>query len=154
MVRNAVLVLILASVLVPLSAFAQTASSIEIVTPGDRRNVALGQVEVTVEITTDLPESSYTWQILVDGIPQGMAGGTTTVVQIDRPTGPHRLRAELYDGQGTVIGSDEILVIAAPVERRDPIFNREWYSPLMALFILVVLGIVLLGLWLKPRPVT
>lgn len=133
---------------------AQSNAAIKIVKPGDRRNVELGEIPVTVEITGVAPGDGYTWQMLIDGEPQGMVrNATSTNIIVPKPTGPHRLKAELYDPQGRVIASNEILVLAAPVENHDPVFNRAWFAPVMAVFTLVIIGIIFLGLRLRPRAV-
>ncbi len=141
----------LMSALLPAVA-AQSDASIRFVKPGDRRNVGLGEVSVTVDISGVSLNDGYRWQVLIDGVPEPIvADGLTTQVEIPKPSGPHRLMAVLLDPQGSRIASDEILVIAAPVDRHDPVFNREWFAPLMAVFTLVIIGIIILGLRLRPR---
>lgn len=133
-------------------ALAQTDASIKIVKPADRRNVELGVVAVSVEISGAALSDGYTWQMLIDGVPQGaVRDGTTAEITIPEPTGPHRLKAELYDPQGNVVASHEILVIAAPIAPFVPIFNLAWFAPMMAVFTIAVIGIILLGLRLRPR---
>ncbi|MBI4670869.1 MAG: hypothetical protein HY741_04265 [Chloroflexi bacterium] len=139
----------MASVL-PVSAQAQ--ASIQIVKPGDRRNVALGELEVTVAITGANVGDGYSWQIFIDGVPQSIVHNTlTTRVRMDKPTGPRRLKAVLYDPQGSEIAANEILVLAAPVENHDPVFNRAWFTPFMAVFTVAILALILLGLRVRPR---
>lgn len=153
MKRLILFTLLLFSIL-PLGADAQSNASIKIIKPGDRRNVELGEITVTVEITGVAPEDSYAWQMLIDGEPQGMVRDTlTTNITVPKPSGPHRLKAELYDSQGSPIASNEILVLAAPVENHDPVFNRTWFAPVMAVFTIMIIGIILLGLRLRPRTV-
>lgn len=143
--------LLIASLL-PFAAYAQTDPSIMIVKPGDRRNVELGDVIATVQVTGAALSDGYSWQILVDSVPQGMVrDGMTATIQIPKPSGPHRLKAELYDAAGKVVASNEILVMAAPVENHDPVFNRAWFAPFGLIFTLVILGIIFLGLRLRPR---
>jgi hypothetical protein len=138
--------------LVPLQVSAQESPSIRIVKPGDRRNVALGEVPISVEVSGVPGDATATWQIFIDGVPQGtVLDSTTTVVRLERPTGPHRLKAELYDAQGSILATHEILVMAAPVQSRDPVFNRDWFAPVMFGFTLVVFGIILVALRLHPR---
>jgi hypothetical protein len=142
-------------VMLPCVAQAQTDASIKIVKPGDRRNVELGEITVTVAIEGTESGGGYAWQILIDGVPQGLLRGvTTTNIVMPKPTGPHRLKAELYDSQGITVSAHEILVMAAPVENRDPVFNRAWYVPAMAAFTALIFGIIILGLRLRPRTVT
>lgn len=132
---------------------AQESPSIRIVKPGDRRNVELGEITVTVEITGVTLSEGYTWQMLIDAVPQGMVReGLTTNIVMGKPTGPHHLTAQLYDARGNVVSTHDILVIAAPVENREPIFNRAWFAPFMLGFTIVVFGIIALGLRLRPRP--
>lgn len=139
----------------PFGASAQGNASIKIVKPGDRRNVELTDIPITVEISGAALNDGYTWQMLIDGEPQGMVRDTlTTNITIPKPTGPHRLKAELYDATGAVAAAHEILVIAAPVENHEVLFNRAWYVPAMALFSLATVGFVLLGLRLRPRTTT
>lgn len=136
----------------PAVAGAQSDASIKIVKPGDRHNVELGEVAVDVEVSIAGAPQGYTWQILIDGDPQGMVRKTTTTtIKIPSPSGPHRLKAELYDEQGRVLATNEILVLAAPVENHDPVFNRAWFAPLMGVFTLLIIGIIVLGLRLRPR---
>lgn len=139
----------------PVGAAAQGNYSIRIVKPGDRRNVELGEIPVTVEIVGGVLPAEYTWQILIDGEPQGMVRGElTTRIMMPKPSGPHRIKAELYDGQGRVISAHEILVMAAPVEVHESVFNRAWYVPAMALLTLLIAGLIFLGLRLRPRTAT
>ncbi len=141
--------------LLPSFALAQTNGSIKIIKPGDRRNIELGESQVTVEISGVALSDGYSWQMLVDGVPQGVVrDAMTTTINVERPTGPHHLTAQLYDPQGNVISAHDILVIAAPVEKREPIFNRAWFAPFMAVFTVVIIGIILLGLRLRPRQTT
>jgi hypothetical protein len=139
----------------PLVTQGQTNAAITIVKPGDRRNVELGKVTVTVQLAGVAPGDGHTWQMLIDGVPQGMVReGLTTEIDIPRPSGPHRLKAELYDASGKAIASNEILVMAAPVESREPVFNRAWFVPFAAVFTVAIIGIILLGLRLRPRLTT
>lgn len=145
----------LIALVLPAAAYAQSDASIKIVKPGDRRNVELGDVTATVEISGVTLSEGYTWQILVDSVPQGMVHeGMTAAIQIPKPSGPHRLRAELYDAAGKPIASNEILVMAAPVENHDPVFNRAWFAPFGLIFTITIIGIIFLGLRLRPRPTT
>jgi len=139
----------------PSFASAQSNASIKIVKPGDRRNVELGKITVTVEISGVSLNEGYTWQVWIDNDPQGMVNNEPeTDVVIPQPSGPHRLRAELYNPQGTMIASNEILVLAAPIEDHSDLFNPAWFSPLMLGFTIVVIGLVVFALKLHPRQVT
>ncbi len=145
-------ILLAAMLFLPIVAHAQSGAAIRFVKPADRRNVELGEITVTVEITGVAANENYTWQVLIDGERQGIVnGGTTTNITIPNPSGPHRLKAELYAPDGTILASDEILVLAAPVENHDPIFNRAWFAPLMGVFTITVIGLLILGLRLRPR---
>lgn len=136
----------------PPAANAQSSAAIRIVKPGDRRNVELGQISVTVEITGVALTDGYTWQVWIDNDPQGMVrNATETNITIPEPSGPHRLRAELYDPKGAMIASNEILVLAAPVEDHNPLFNPAWFSPLMLGFTIIVIGLVVFSLRIHPR---
>ena len=136
----------------PLSASAQTDATIKIVKPGDRRNVELGQVKVTVEISGAALSDGYAWQMWIDNEPQGMVrDATETTITIPKPTGPHRLKVQLYDPNGNALASHEILVLAAPVEDHTLMFNQAWYAPAMAVMSLIILGLLILGLRLHPR---
>ncbi len=139
----------------PSFAHAQTNASIKIIKPGDRRNIELGEIDVTVEIAGVALSDGYSWQMFIDSVPQGIVRDTlTTRINVGKPTGPHHLTAQLYDSQGNIISAHDILVIAAPVENRDPIFNRAWFAPTMAVFTLTIIGIILFGLRLRPRQTT
>jgi hypothetical protein len=153
MILGLLMVIVLPSALaLPLAANAQASATIKIIKPGDRRNVELGEIPVMVEVSGVTLSDGYTWQVLIDGEPQGMVHGTLeTKIVMPKPTGPHRLRAELYDRTGAVAASNEIMVIAAPTENRGVLINRGWYVPVMGLFALATVGIILLGLRLRPR---
>lgn len=139
----------------PSMANAQSSAAIKIVKPGDRRNVEIGAITVTVEITGVLLNDGYTWQVWIDNDPQGMVKNELqTNIVIPEPSGPHRLRAELYDPQGVKIASNEILVLAAPIEDHNDLFNPAWFSPLMLGFTIIVIGLVVFALRLHPRRVT
>lgn len=145
----------LAALMSALPASAQENAAIQFVKPGDRRNVALGELEVTVAVTGVKLSDGYTWQIFIDGVPQQVVGDSLTArVLIDKPTGPRRLKAVLYDATGAPVATNEILVIAAPVEKQEEIFNRAWFVPFMAVFTAGILAIILLGLRLRPRTAT
>lgn len=137
------------------TAFAQSDASIRFVKPGDRRNVELGKVQVEVAVTGIESADGYTWQLLIDGVPEKKlsASETTTTIEMPEPSGPHRMTAALYNARGERVAANEILVIAAPVEDHSPVFNQSWFAPLMAVFTLVIIAIIILGLKLKPRTV-
>lgn len=147
------LVLLVGCALVlPDSSFAQSNASIKIVSPADRHNVELGEITVAVEIGGVALSDGYAWQVWLDGEPLGMVRNvTTTRIVVKQPSGPHRLKVELYDGQGKTIASNDILVMAAPVEDHSPVFNQPWFGPAMAVFTVTVLCILILGLRLRPR---
>lgn len=119
--------------------WAQTEPGIKIVKPGDRRNMGLGKSTIIVEITGVDPKD-VTWEILIDGEPVTTVtdGGTTTTIDMQKPTGPRRIRAIMFDAQNQEIASNEILVIAAPIEVREPVFNRQVMAQAMAIFVVVV----------------
>jgi hypothetical protein len=136
--------------LVPLSSAAQSSASIQIIKPVDRRNLALGEAEMIVEIRGVSLQDGYTWQPFLDGVPQGMVrNATTTKLMVDQPTGPRRIKAVLYDPNGVEIASNEILVLAAPVESQGEVFNRSWFVPVMAVFTLTLIGLIILGLRIR-----
>ena len=152
--KRLLLLMLLAMLAIPYSANAQSKASITIVKPVDRHNVEIGTVTVSVEISGVGLSDGYTWQVWIDNDPQGVVqNATETKITIPEPSGPHRLRAELYDPKGTVIGSNEILVLAAPIEDHNHIFNAAWFSPLLVGFTIVIIGIVVVGLRLHPRKV-
>lgn len=131
---------------------AQTDVSIRILEPGDRRNVPLGQAQVTVKITGANLQDGYTWQLYFDGVPQGMLHNTTTTeLTIDRPSVLRRLKAVLYDPQGKEIASHEILIVGIKMESRADIFNRSWFVPFMAVFFTGLIIILLLSLRIRLR---
>lgn len=131
---------------------AQGGASIKFVKPGDRRNVPIGQMDVTVAITGVTLSEGYTWQLLVDSVPEGSVRDRTTITfEMSQPSGPRRMKAVLLDPQGQPVASDEILVLAAPVEELIPVFNRSWFAPAMAVLTVVVAAIIVLGLRLRPR---
>lgn len=141
--------------LLPFAVNAQGDASIKIIKPGDRRNVQLGEVNVSVEISGVSLQDGYAWQMLIDAVPQGIVrAGTTTTITMPKPTGPHHLTAQLLNPEGQVISLHDILVIAAPVESRQELFNRAWFAPFMFVFSLGVLAIILLALRVRLRPLT
>jgi len=153
--RRVTLLLMLLMVALPGVAQAQGNLSIQIVKPGDRRNVEIGKIPVTVDITGGALPANYTWQVWIDSVPQGIVQtGLTTEIDMPEPSGPHRIRAELYDPQGTRVSTSDILVMAAPVEIHEPLFNRSWYVPAMAVLSLGIVGLIVLGLRLRPRTAT
>src|SRR5689334_12596494 len=99
MSRNRIIaLLILAASMLPAIVFAQSDVSIKIVKPIDRHNIELQPTTVTVEITGATLQDGYTWQLFVDGDPQGIVKDSlTTTVEVGEPSGPRRLKAELYD---------------------------------------------------------
>jgi hypothetical protein len=57
----------------------------------------------------------------------------------------------LYDGQGQVLDADEILVIAAPIDTREPIFNREAMSQVMFVFFVLVIVLLVVAWFISRR---
>lgn len=131
---------------------AESHISIRIITPGDRRNIPTGESPVTIEIRGAEAIPNYYWELYADQLPTATIrnGSMTATVNFPR-TGPHRIQVVLYDAQGNRISSHEILVIAAPVEPRTPIFNREQFVPAMAGMVLVISSIIFFGLWHSRR---
>lgn len=141
----------LAGVMVlPARLAAQTDSSIHIVEPGDRRNVPVGENQVVVEIKGARLEDGYTWQLFFDGVPQGMVHDTTvTNLSIDKPNVLRRLKAVLYNPQGTEVASHEILLAGVAMESRADVFNRSWFVPFMLVFFVGLVIVILLSLRIK-----
>lgn len=132
---------------------AQSAASIQIVKPQDRRNVPDKNAQVTVQISGVLPNDGHYWELLVDEEPVfGARNGEQTVSVSFKPTGPHRLKAALFDRQGKQIAvSNGILVMAAPVDERKPQFNREMMAPFMGVFSITVTLLIVVTVWLNRR---
>lgn len=123
--------------------WAQTEPGIKIVKPGDRHNMGLGKNTIVVEITGVDP-GDVTWEILVDGEPLATVtdGGTTANIEMPKPTGPRRIRAILFNKENREIASNEILVIAAPIEVREPVFNRQAMAQAMGVFVVVIVALL------------
>lgn len=153
MSRNRIIALLIVLFgLVPAIAAAQTIPSIKIVKPIDRHNIELQPTTVTVEITGATFKDGYAWQLFVDGEPQGMVKDSfATTVTVGEPSGPRRLKAVLYDSRGLEVASNEILVMAAPIETNAPVFNRDWFAPLMAVVTVLIIAMVVVGLRVRPR---
>lgn len=153
MYKSFVLVLTVVSVFALWSSVAQAQSpGIRIVKPVDRHNVPLGQVPVEVEITGVTPNDGSYWELYSDTsevvtIRDGSTTGTLNFTQ----TGPHTIEATLFDRNGKPVASQNILVIAAPVSPVTPLFNRPMMAQFMAVFVVVVIGIIALGLRMRPR---
>lgn len=133
---------------------AQVVPTIQIVKPLDRRNVPAKNAQVTVQITGIAPGAGYYWELWVDEEPiVGVTDGATTVtVSQFKPTGPHRLKAVLFDSQGKQLAvSESILVLAAPVQERTPQFNRERMAPIMAVFVVLVSVLIAGSVWFNRR---
>lgn len=155
MIKLSLLSFILIAVILPNPAFAQSNASIKFVKPIDRHNVELGQITVEVAISGVVSGDGSSWRVWVDGEPSAMVRDTTTTqVVVKQPSGPHRLKAELYDASGAAIASNDILVMAATVEDHTPIFNQAWFGPAMAVLSLFVIIILIVGLRLRPRTTT
>lgn len=135
---------------VPAPLVAQTEASIRIVEPGDRRNVPVGENQVVVEIQGARLEDGYSWQLYFDGVPQGIVHGTTvTNLNIDKPNVLRRLKAVLYNPQGTEISSHEILIAGVVMETHADVFNRSWFVPFMLVFFIGLVIVVLLSLRIR-----
>lgn len=127
-------------------------ASIRITKPVDRHNVPMGDVSVEVELTGVTPGDGTYWELYADALPvMTMRDGATSGTVNFKQTGPHPLEVVLFDRNGARLASQRILVIAAPVSPITPLFNRPVMAPFMAGFVLVVIGIILLGLRLRPR---
>lgn len=132
----------------------QSPVSIKIVEPIDRRNVPVKNAPVTVEISGIAPNRGYYWELWVDEEPiVGVRDGATTVlVPQFEPTGPHRLKAVLFDAQGNQVAvSNGVLVLAAPVQDRTPQFNRERMAPIMGVFALLVTALIIVSVWFNRK---
>ncbi len=129
---------------------AQTPASIQIVKPLDRRNVPDKNAQVTVEITGVGANDKHYWELWVDEEPiVGVRDGSNTVVvERFKPTGPHRLKAVLFDVTGKQLAfSNVVLVMAAPVDERKPVFNREMMAPIIAVFTALVALLIVVSVW-------
>ncbi len=133
---------------------AQTPASIQIVKPLDRRNVADKNAQVTVEITGVMANDGHYWELWVDEEPiLGVRDGSNmATVERFKPTGPHRLKAVLFDVTGKQIAvSNVVLVMAAPVDERKPVFNRERMAPIIGVFTVLVTLLIVASVWLNRR---
>ncbi|MCC7165664.1 MAG: hypothetical protein IT331_24415 [Anaerolineae bacterium] len=132
---------------------AQSAASIQIVKPQDRRNVPDKNAQVTVQISGVLPNDGHYWELWVDEEPVvGVRNGEQSVAISFKPTGPHRLKAVLFDQQGNQLAvSNIVLVIAAPVDERKPQFNREMMAPFMAGFSVAMVLLIAVSVGLHRR---
>lgn len=131
---------------------AESHISIHIVKPGDRRNIPTGDSPVAVEIRGADVAQGYYWELYADQLPTAtIRDGSTSATVNFRRTGPHRIKVVLFDAQGNRVSSHEILVIAAPVESRAPIFNREQFAPAMAILTFLIISIIGGGLWFSRR---
>lgn len=133
---------------------AQTPASIQIVEPLDRRNVPDKNAQVTVEITGVAANDGHYWELWVDEEPiVGVRDGSNmAVVERFKPTGPHRLKAVLFNAQGNPLAaSNVVLVLAAPVDERKPLFNREMMAPIIAVFTALVALLIVASVWFNRR---
>lgn len=131
---------------------AQSNASIKIVSPGDRRNVPVGENEVAVQISGANLQDGYTWELYLDGVPQGVVrDATTTQVVLDKPMVLRRMKAVLYDPQGTEVSSHEILIVAVKIETTKDVFNRSWFVPFMAVFFIGLVLIIIFALRIRLR---
>lgn len=131
---------------------AESHFSIHIIKPGDRRNVPIGDSPVVVEIRGAAPASSFYWELYEDQLlVETVRADTSTAAVSFLRTGPHAIQVMLLDPQGNRVASDEILVIAAPVEARTPLFNREWFAPAMAVLVLTIGSITGFSIWYSRR---
>ena len=134
------------------SAAAQSDASIKIVTPGDRRNVPIGENEVTVEISGANVKDGYAWELYLDGVSQGMVRDTnTTRVVLDKPMVLRRMKAVLYDPQGKEVSAHEILIVAVKMETTKDVFNRSWFVPFMVVFFIGIVLLILFALRVRLR---
>lgn len=131
---------------------AESHISIRIVTPGDRRNIPTGESPVTIEIRSAGAVQGYYWELYADQLPTATVrdGSLKAMVSFPR-SGPHRIQVALFNAQGNRVSSDEILVIAAPVELRTPLFNRAQFAPAMAGMVVVISFIIGFGIWHSRR---
>lgn len=141
-----------ASNLMAWNVLAQTAVGIEIVNPLDRRNVPDRNTPVTVQITGAANDGQY-WELWVDEEPVvGARNGELTVTVSFKPTGPHRLKAVLFDAQSNQVATSKgILVVAAPVQERTPQFNQQMMAPIMAVFAAGVILLIFVSAWVDRR---
>lgn len=132
--------------------WAQTEPGIKIVKPGDRRNMGLGESVITVEITGVDPKD-VTWEVLVDAelVATVTDGSTSTTIDMQKPSGPRRIRAVMFNKQNQEIASNEILVIAAPIEVREPVFNRQEMAQAMGVFVVVVVSLLIAAFVISRR---
>lgn len=133
---------------------AQTPASIQIIKPLDRRNVPDKNAQVTVEMKGVAPNDGHYWELWVDEEPiLGVRDGSNmATVERFKPTGPHRLKAVLFDATGKQIAvSNVVLVIAAPVDERKPQFNREMMAPIIGVFTALVMLLIVASVWLNRR---
>lgn len=135
------------------NALAQTTATIEIVKPLDRRNVPNKNAEVTVQIAGVAANDGHYWELWVDEEPVvGARNGEQTVKVSFKPTGPHRLKAVLFDAQGKQLAvSKVVLVLAAPVQDRTPQFNRAMMAPIMGVFAALVTVLIVVSVWFNRR---
>jgi hypothetical protein len=91
---------------------------------------------------------------LLDGEPLTTVtdGSLVANVDIPKPTGPRRIRAVLLDAQNHQLSADEILVIAAPIDTREPVFNRQAMAQAMGIFLVVVVALFIVA-WVVSRRV-
>ncbi len=133
-------------------ASAESHISIRIVKPGDRRNIPTGESHITVEISGTEISQGYRWELYADQLLAAtIRDGSTSATVNFRRTGPHRIQVVLFDHQGNRVSNHEILVTAAPVESRKPIFNREQFASAMAGLVVVISSMLGFGLWYGRR---
>lgn len=133
---------------------AQTPASIQIVKPLDRRNVPDKNAQVTVEIMGVTANDGHYWELWVDEEPNvGVRDGSNTAtVERFKPTGPHRLKAVLFDVSGKQIAfSNVVLVMTAPVDERKPVFNREMMAPIIGVLTVLVALLIVASVWFNRR---
>lgn len=153
MYKYPLIVLLAFAFLIGFSATALAQSpAIRIVSPVNRHNVAIGKGTVSVQITGTVPGDGSYWELDVDGLPvqtvrDGRTEGTVEFTQ----TGPHPIEVILFDKAGNQLASQRILVIAAPVDPLEPVFNRPAMAQVMAVFVVVIIGIIIVGLRVRPR---
>lgn len=107
--------------------------------------------QVKVQITGVAPKDGHYWELWVDDEPVvGARNGEQTVTVSFKPTGPHRLKAVLFDAQGKQLAASKvILVTAAPVDERKLLFNRELMAPFMAGFVVFTAVLLIISVWFR-----
>jgi len=131
---------------------AQSPPTIRIVSPGDRRNVSDKHALFTVAISGVAPNDGHYWELWVDGEPIiGLHNGETQAALSFDPTGPHHVKAILYNAQKQPLDAQEILVMAAPVQDLTAQFNQKAMAQVMAVFVVFVVTCLVVAFWISRR---